>query len=314
MVYIIGVLMAIAIIGFIVVSIIKKKKSDEPEVPISVTTNTTTRLPIKKALLVGINIYAPSLDSNLSGCVNDVQDIRSVLVDLYKFDPVNIRVVTDERATKANIIERLQWLLNDTKAGDELVFHYSGHGSQVADRNGDEVSDHLDEIICPHDMNWDDPFTDDILSEIISKLPKGANLTVIADSCHSGTITRDLVQKNPGNKIKARYLPPPFDITSRALDRDLLVNKIAKSARGVPQNHVLISGCMDDQTSADAYIDGRYNGALTWALVNTIKMNPYATYQSTYVTVLSKLAAVGYAQTPQLSGDAELLTRPLFGG
>lgn len=312
MIYIIGALIAAAIIAFVVSSIVKKKKSNKPEVNIDVKPNSSGRQPIKKALLVGINIYKPELNANLRGCVNDVQDMRDVLVNLYKFDPTNIRVVVDDRATKANMIERLQWLINDTKAGDELVFHYSGHGSQVADRNGDEVNDHLDEIMCPHDLNWDDPLTDDILASILSRLPQGVHLTVVSDSCHSGSITRDL--GNPNDKNKPRFIPPPFDIASRSMDRNLPVRKLGKLAQKGAQNHVLLSGCMDNQTSADAYINGRYNGALTWSLVTTLKMNPNATYKDVHKMILDKLSKGGYSQKPQLSGNNPLLTRPFFGG
>ncbi|MBW1848944.1 MAG: caspase family protein, partial [Deltaproteobacteria bacterium] len=60
----------------------------------------------KYALLVGINKYHPSLNCNLQGCVNDVEHLRDILIDQFEFDPDNIRVLTDERATHNNIIDR----------------------------------------------------------------------------------------------------------------------------------------------------------------------------------------------------------------
>jgi len=109
------------IIGFL---IFKKRKNNSTEVPIKVKPNTSNRKPIKKALLVGINKYKPELGADLRGCVNDVEAIRQVLLEKYNFDPENIRVVNDDRATKQGIIERLQWLINDTKNGDVVLFHY----------------------------------------------------------------------------------------------------------------------------------------------------------------------------------------------
>jgi metacaspase-1 len=313
MFYVIGIFIAAAVIIFIVMTMLKKKKSDKPEVSISVTTNTTTRPPIKKAFLVGINQYEPSLNANLRGCVNDVNDMKAVLTGLYGFDPANINLIIDSAATRANIISGLKKLLNDTKSGDELVFHYSGHGSQVPDTSGDEVDDHLDEIICPHDLDWNDPLTDDILSAILLKVPKGVNMTVISDSCHSGTVTREL-----GNpiKIKPRYLEPPRELMQKVpTDKALPVNKMgAHRNKKDVQRHVLLSGCKDNQTSADAYINGRYNGALTWALVSTLKANPYTTYTTEHKTILSKLSVSGYNQEPQMSGDGKLLNRVIFGG
>ena len=119
---------------------------------------------MRKALLVGINKYATA-GSDLQGCVNDVTNVRDILLKYYGFTVPDIRVLTDDRATKVNIIERLGWLIAEVSAGDNIVFHFSGHGSQIRDRNGDELKDGLDEIICPHDMDWDGTFiTDDELA------------------------------------------------------------------------------------------------------------------------------------------------------
>ena len=110
-----------------------------------------------KALLVGINKYKiPGAD--LNGCVNDVANMRDILLKFFGFTTKEIRVLVDERATKKNIMERLKWLVSGAKAGDRLLLHYSGHGSQVVDRDGDELKDRMDEIICPHDMDWDGNF------------------------------------------------------------------------------------------------------------------------------------------------------------
>ncbi|MBF0119207.1 MAG: caspase family protein, partial [Desulfobacterales bacterium] len=174
-----------------------------------------------KALLVGINKYKIP-GSDLCGCINDVTNIRDILLKFYGFKTEEIRAIADERATKDGIIKRLKWLVDKAKNGDRLLFHYSGHGSQIRDRDGDELKDHMDEIICPHDMTWDKNFiTDDELNAIFSVIPKGVNLEVILDSCHSGTSTRDIpvppnLQQEP--LIKSRCLIPPIDIQCRADD------------------------------------------------------------------------------------------------
>ena len=108
------------------------KKDDKPSGPVA-TVDNTGRKPMKKALLVGVNKYMMA-GADLRGCVNDVQNMHALLVNTYKFEPDNIRVLTDLRATRQGILDRLNWLISDVKAGDELVFHYSGHGSQVAQR------------------------------------------------------------------------------------------------------------------------------------------------------------------------------------
>ncbi|PIQ94177.1 MAG: Caspase-1, p20 [Nitrospirae bacterium CG_4_10_14_0_8_um_filter_41_23] len=255
-----------------------------------------------KALLVGINKYKiPGVD--LSGCVNDVTNVRDVLLKFFGFAVKEIRALVDERATKKNIITRLKWLVNKAKAGDRLLFHFSGHGSQVRDRDGDELKDHMDEIICPHDMEWDGVFiTDDELREIFSSIPKGANLEVLLDSCHSGTGTREAFAINtlPSEmSFKPRFLAPPIDIACR-VDDDLEVKRILKGNSN-PINHVLFSGCRDNQTSADAYIHGSYNGAFTYYLCKHLReIQGSITRAELLKRLRASLKFNGFNQTPQL--------------
>jgi hypothetical protein len=267
------------------------------------------RGPIKKALLVGLNKYHPSLNADLKGCVNDVENMREILTNYFGFDPENIRVIIDDRARQLAIIKRLRWLLKNARAGDELVFHYSGHGSQVRDRNGDELNDQLDEILCPYDLSWNNPLTDDILASLFKKIPKEVFLTMICDSCHSGTMTRGKL----GNPNTPRFLRPPFDIRARSLGRELPKNKMGvKQNKLETQNHILLSGCKDNQTSADAYINGRYQGAMTWAFTSTIRESPNLTWFEIHSIVVKKLNS--YTQIPQLSGRTSLANRKVFGG
>lgn len=255
----------------------------------------------KYALLVGINKYRPDLNCDLQGCVNDVENVRQMLIDDFSFDPDNIRVLTDSRATKDNIINRLTWLLQHDNG--ELVFHYSGHGSQVRDRNGDELNDGLDEILCPYDMDFDNPLTDDILGELFNCVPLDSFLTCIIDACHSGTMTRNTSEYN-----KPRYLKPPRDIQLRSESRELKVKKIGTRA---VLNHVLLSGCQDSQTSADAYLDNTWQGAFTASLTSYI--DSAKTWQGIYDDVLCNIQSNGFSQTPSFNGR-ELNTRLIFGG
>lgn len=229
-----------------------------------------------RALLVGINRYKME-NADLSGCVNDVTNIRDSLIKFFGFKTDDIRVVTDQRATKKNIMERLKWLVQGAKAGDKLLFHFSGHGSQVRDRDGDELKDKLDEILCPHDMDWDGTYiVDDELRKLFAGLPKGCALEVLLDSCHSGTGTRELLglsQLPPEQSFQPRFLPPPVDIQCR-VDGDLPLRRLFSGSMSsnpsrlapdaLPEYLSLFSGCADNQTSADALIGGKYNGAFTY--------------------------------------------------
>lgn len=277
---------------------------------------------MKKALLVGINNYRnPS--ASLKGCVNDVSDVRGVLLD-SGFSPEDIRVLCDARATKANIVSRLKWLVSEVREGDVAVFHYSGHGSQVADRNGDEVNDHLDEVLVPYDFeeHWDDPLSDDVISGILKKVNPKAKIVCIVDACHSGTITRGFIDMffRWGYR-KDKFLPPPFDITCRAMGRELPTRKVASGlvwksggCSGDPNVHLadnnvtLLSGCRDDQTSADAYLGGRYRGALTAALCKSISKGDKVSWETCHQRILGFLQSEGFDQIPQLTISKDGLT------
>ncbi|MDM8537713.1 caspase family protein [Desulfobacterales bacterium HSG17] len=239
----------------------------------------------RRALLVGINDYKGIGD--LRGCQNDVSNMRSVLKDYLGFSNNDIRAVIDSRATKEGILYRLEYMVSKARPGDFMVFHFSGHGSQVRDRNGDELEDGLDELICPWDMNWDNGFIlDDDLNRIFNKIPKGALLEVFLDCCHSGTGFDDSVSArsarsaDPGqgsSSYASRYLQPPPDIMYRSEGEEHELGTARgftgtnRSGTRSTANHVLWAGCRSDQESADANINGSYNGAFTYYFCKHIR-------------------------------------------
>jgi hypothetical protein len=258
----------------------------------------------KRALLVGINRYPDPADE-LRGCVNDVLLMRETLERRYGFDdPRGFRVLTDRRATTAAILEGLVWLVDGATSGDSLVFHYSGHGSQVPDRNGDE-RDGLDEILCPYDLEWEHPLTDDDLAAAVAPIPRGAVLTVILDCCHSGTGLRE--RPRNGSGIRHRYLPHLAEPAAFA-------RTVRRFGSGVSKtNAVLIAACRDDQTSADAFIDGKYRGAHTWYLCKSLRnAERIPTYRHLVSGAGAALSRAGFGQVPQLEGPSRLLTAPVF--
>ena len=253
-----------------------------------------------KALIVGVNKYKLP-GSDLQGCVNDATNVRDVLLKYYGFTVKDVRVLADVRATKSAILSRLEWLVKDARAGDRLLFHFSGHGSQIRDREGDELKDNLDEIICPHDMDWDGTYiVDDDLNRIFSPIPAGVHLEVLLDSCHSGTGTRETAACG----YKSRFLAPPADILCRQPDdADLPLTRIMRATN--PANHVLFAGCRDNQTSADAYISGTYNGAFTYYFCKHIRDTQGVIIRTELLKRLrASLKHEGYDQVPQLESPA----------
>jgi metacaspase-1 len=278
---------------------------------IIVTPSTRT----KRALIVGIDHYGfPGND--LNGCVNDSKDVYDLLVNFYGFPPDNVRVLNDDRATKLAIEERLKWLVSETKAGDEAVWYQSSHGTQVRDRDVGGLSDEMDECVCTYDFDWDDPLTDKIIGKIIDGFVPGAFFTFICDTCHSGTMDRDMGLPGGALYKKARYLPPPFDIAARSMGRNLKVNRMSsRSIDPTNKNHLLFSGCQDNETSSEAQIGNQVRGAMTCFLTKNIRAGYYdKVWVEVHNKELQDLAANGYDQHPNLTGLQALMNRKPFGG
>lgn len=165
-----------------------------------------------RALLVGVEKYADSRVPETPGCVQDALKTAEFLKSRYGFAASAIKVLTNEQATTTNIEQEFRhWLIEGTQPGDRVFFLYAGHGSQLPDDNGDE-KDGLDETIAPYDVN---PQTgagetrDDVFDEMIALL-SGRRAVLVFDSCHSGTISRDIPKLHAFPRGGgARYLPRP---------------------------------------------------------------------------------------------------------
>jgi hypothetical protein len=275
----------------------------------------------KKAVLVGINRYRiPGAD--LRGCVPDVKNMANLLRRQFGFEAGDLSMLTDFAATKRAIQKAITGLIRGARRGDVLLVHFSGHGSNVPDDNGDEA-DNRDEILCPTDLDWYAPLRDDWLRATFDKLRAGVSLTVITDSCHSGTVTRAIAP--PDAPMLERYLPSPWDLVAvesgrrlRGATRATLHRSPAAARRkrdvapaDIPE--VLVSGCRADQTSADAAIAGGYHGALTYHLVEALtEAGPSVTYRELHAETCAKLKRGRYEQVPQLEGTKARLDQPFL--
>ncbi|MBI3491089.1 MAG: caspase family protein, partial [Acidobacteria bacterium] len=169
--------------------------------------------PDRRALLVGINDY-PNPANRLEGCVNDVFLISAALQD-SGFRAEEVRIVLDDRATTANLLERLHWLLDHVPETGERVLFYSGHGAQIPSYAVSGEVDHLDECLVPYDFDWtpDHAIRDKQFVEFYSQLPYASRFVAIFDCCHSGGLTRE-------GGLRPRGLTPPDDIRHRAMQWD----------------------------------------------------------------------------------------------
>lgn len=253
----------------------------------------------KRALMVGINKYMQP-GSDLRGCVNDVEDVKAKMLAPEGFKASDIVTITDKQATRQAILNGLQQLVASGKAGDFLYFHYSGHGAQVRDTNGDEP-DGMDEILCPTDLSYGNggfrnAIIDDEIQTILGGLKPGVGFLMVSDSCNSGTIDRN-------RNVTTRGLDLGPNLVNQT---PMLVNttkmKTYQSRLAAGQYHVL-TGCQDDQTSADAYINGRFNGALTFYMIDTYqKGGKTQNYGSWHSNTVAAIAKNGYDQRPNLIG------------
>jgi hypothetical protein len=265
-----------------------------------------------KAFLVGINDYAPPgySEHDLSGCVNDAEDMANTLI-ICGFESKDMRICTNKSATKQGILKGLAWLIKNAKKGDCLVFYYSGHGSQVVDTDKDEI-DSKDEILCPHDIDFyaKTYVADDDLRNIFSKLPAGVNLEVILDSCHSGTGTREPLQR-------VKFIKPPFDYSFH-MDYEpglKLVGLLKKKGNEKKMeivsglNHVLWAACKENQTSEETEIGAKVRGVFTYHFCQILRRTNGKIQRSRLYKILSSaIKRGGFSQIPQLEdSSAEML-------
>ena len=160
-----------------------------------------------RALVIGVDRYAdPKFD--LQGAVYDAHNVRRLLTGHLGFGTGEVRVLTDERATRDAILAGVRdWLIDGTEPGSRALFYFAGHGYHVRDTDGDEP-DGLDEALVPHDARVVSAATkparmknlilDDELQSLFAEL-RDRQAYLIADSCHSGTVTRAVGAPDPGN-------------------------------------------------------------------------------------------------------------------
>lgn len=283
----------------------------------------------KKALLVGINDYESIRD--LKGCHNDVTNYRSILLNYFGFTNKDIRVLIDDRATAYSIQERMEWLKKDMDIGDKIFFQFSGHGSQIRDRDNEteELADGKDEILCCWGMDWDSGYiVDDYINNWLYQVKRGVTVDMVLDCCHSGVgapttdfqpadfIAQTLGPFTPyeeSKDVRSRYLPPPLDIELRSMDEDLYVKRIGvnnfdarvsfltEQTKVVPK-HAIWSGCGESQTSADAMIRGSYNGAFSYYFCKHVRESGGKLSRIDLLTrVKDSVKHHGYTQIPELT-------------
>jgi metacaspase-1 len=223
---------------------------------------------------VGLNAVDPNhyggWDGALTACEFDANDMES-LARSRGFE--TSKLLTAD-ATSSAIIQGIESTAGELEAGDIYFLTYSGHGGQVPDTNGEGETDSSDETWLAYDRQ----IVDDELYELWAKFKPGVRIVVLSDSCHSGTVNRDITAPVPdpvATAEEAAKQSPRF----RALPRDKMIEtyeanadlydgiqgRVASSTSSeseVGATVLLISGCQDEQLSRDGFKNGAFTGKL----------------------------------------------------
>jgi len=247
----------------------------------------------KKALLIGINYIG--MQGELNGCINDIIHAKNFLMTYHGYKEEEIVMLSEvsknKKPTKSNIIHWMNWLVKDNTSDSQLYLHYSGHGAYTRDRNGDE-NDGKDETIVPLDYTKTGQITDDELKTIlVEPLVKGAKMMCVFDCCHSGTV----LDLHCNYKVDSNVNTNTFTIN---------VDKHYKPSNG---DVILISGCLDSQTSMDSFEAGKSQGALTYCLLEVYKLYQTKKKPVSYKALMKNLTVLmkqkQYEQIPQFSAS-----------
>jgi hypothetical protein len=258
---------------------------------------------------------------DLQGCVNDAND----WADTLSAHGFAVSKLLDDQATKAAMVAAMSNLIGKAAKNDSLVISFSGHGTYQPDTDGDEV-DGLDEALCPYDLQTNGAaLTDDEIKALFATRKPGVRIVLIADSCHSGTVTR-AAKAEPGADTRPRFMPMGNWLPASSLPK----NRAGKLAATVVAplgvspllaaysrvlGDLLLSGCKEgpNNFSYDARINGRPNGAFTYYALKALKsLKPDASYADWHKAILKYLPSASYPQSPQIVGSDTARKSPVF--
>jgi len=276
--------------------------------------------PRKLALLVGINKY-PESDrfSNLGGCVTDVELQKHLLIHRFGFNKNDILTLTDAQASRQGILEAFEeHLIKQAKPGDVAIFHFSGHGSRVADPNPLDPSDPENGTLVPADdggFGAGSPVVNDIMGQTLFLLryalrQKTENVTVVFDSCHAGSLRNKLQ-----NEVKPRVIEQgeraseaEFEYQQQWLSKLNLTPEQFQSERRKGAGAFIASARGRDFAADYRFEDDFYAGAFTFLLAQYLWQDA-PDVNSTVDTVKQRIKSLS-RQVPVYQVQTESPTPP----
>ena len=271
-------------------------------------------------LVIGIDDYA--YVPNLEGAVHDARDIASAIESRGG----QVTMILNRKATRQNILEAFDQIVGKVRSGDTVVLSYAGHGVQLPEALPGDETDGLDETFILHGFEvrgdgFSERIRDNDISEMLGRIPSDVGVLVVADSCHSGTMTRNV---DPRGKLgKTRYVPLVGETGEDTLPKPAAKTRGVES-EGFP-NVVFANAARDDQQTPEVQIDGAYRGALSWSVARAIggdadggdgstSLDDFRNYVIEQVRALSgtrQTPGVGFARQEASGGLAAIAT--LFG-
>ena len=247
----------------------------------------------KRALVIGIG----EQEDKSWAKINGDKDVPLVQQMLQKAGYADIKTLVNKQATKAGIVAAFNKLTVNCKSGDIVYIHFSGHGQQVTDVNGDEgKEDEWDEAWIPYDayLRYDEKrykgekhLIDDelntLLTAIRNKIGDSGKLLVVVDACHSGDSSR-------GDDI---------DETVRGVKDEFVIPiKQRGTARKASERWLTLSACKDYQLNQE--MKNPRTGKLTYALY-TLSEKGNVTLEAVQIFMQENRGR--HPQTPVLSGE-----------
>jgi hypothetical protein len=246
------------------------------------------------ALTIGLNSVDPKHYGGWSGELNACEADAEDMANIAKSKNFNVKTLLTKAATRGKVIGEISKAAKTLKSGDILMLSYSGHGGQVPDLNNDEP-DAQDETWCLYDGE----FIDDEIYVQLGKFAQGVRILVFSDSCHSGTVVKlayyqgTTAARSSGTSpqgVRYRFMPPDVALRTYRANRvfyDRILRNIKKDAEeAVKASVLLISGCQDNQLSAD----GDFNGLFTSQLLRVWKSGVFkGNYKKFYQAIVRRM-------------------------
>ena len=298
----------------------------------------------RHALLVGVADY-PNLPASLQldGPAHDAEIVQAMLRQRgFKQDNIEQLITAEGKTlpTRANILAALERLAASASEDDFYYLHFAGHGSrQPAKATDNTEPDGLDEIFLPTDAaEWDsyigsvkNAILDDEIAHYVDRIrDRGADVWLVFDSCHSGTMTRGATAM-PEVKYRrvdsavlgipdAPLIHRPSPMVSETRARGFLGEVFSGTPEDEPPRKrgelIAFSAAQSAETTPEMKLprgapDRRFHGLFTYTLMEVLGANPQLSYQQLAQQVLSRYQSLPWQATQPLFSASDM-SRPVF--